>query len=425
MKKNTLFTIFNLLIISFSCHSQTIENIIKNNAAKTCDCIEKLEYIDSEVDLEIKFNKCSSLTKNDSIQIIQKVSLNKYKELFHSMLSKNCKAIATKIKELEKNYSLNTQDSLYTKSKNHKELEKKIVGKYSLPPIGTSHHPTNARTLYIYHQNKYAIISFGEIQVGTWKVVHKKYLHLIPNKKKHLFSIYGRYNPEIGDSTKTFFKGDNFSYRTLIKYENTNEKTQSLSPIFNKNANCFKFPYIGKIKNTYNSISLAYNQNYKKQEGQEAIIYTYKNKQKFNDFIIYEYIKTNSTRQTRVIIDNDKLVFRKNRITKKEPLPNKTNEDGKLLKKLTLSILKKTPKYVYYNVACKKYDSKIVNSELYNFNTKLNSYISTRKCLKGCLDKNDYDYFMRINKYELLEDVTQQKKQFHIRNKSIIYNACD
>ncbi|PKH50734.1 hypothetical protein CXF68_08535 [Tenacibaculum sp. Bg11-29] len=423
MKKTALFAILNLLVISFSCHSQTIESIIKNNATKTCDCIEKLEYIDSEVDLEIKFNKCSSLTKKDSIEIIQKVSLNKYKELFHSMLSKSCTAIATKIKGLENNYSLNTQNPLYTKSKNHKEAEKKVVGKYSLS-FG-SHNPSGGAQLYIYHQNKYAIISFGEIQVGTWKVVHKKYLHLIPNKKKHLFSVYGRYNAEIGDSTKTFFKGDNFSYRTLIKYGDTNEKTQNLIPIFNKNANCFKFPYLGKIKNTYNSISLAYNNNYKEQEEQEVIIYTYKNKQKFNDFIIYEYIKTNNTRQTRVIIDNDKLIFRKNRITEKKPLPDETNEDGKLLKKLTLSILKKTPKYVYYNVGCKKYDSKIVNSELYNFNTELNSYISIGKCLKGCPNKNDYDYFMRINKYELLEDVTQQKKQFHIRNKSIVYNACD
>lgn len=421
MKNIILVTLF-LFITILKGNAQSIEEIVNDKASATCNCIEKIEYIDSQADFEIKLKSCAALSTKDSTKVIKQTTFKEYDKLLQSKLFENCNAIETKLTKLRESYLITNMDSLYNTEKQYKNIEEDLLGSYGLSFGNRS--PEGSPTLFLYHNNRYVIASFGEVQTGTWRVVKEKYLHLNPNKAKYPFSVYGRYNPCIGDSTKTSFLGDRFSYRTLITYSKTNESPVNLTPIFNKDANCFDFPYVHKTTSVPQQISLAFNQFYETSENQETTLYNFKNTTNFNDFIIFEYTKAENKMPIRVLIDGNKLVFGEHQITQKSPLPKPGSENDNFIKKM--SAINFTPKTIYYNFGYKEFKSEEINSKSYKYNKKLNNYIYKGKVPPTYEEEtSDYHNFLQVNKYVMLQDVTTQQKQYKIDPKSIIYTVCD
>ena len=420
--KNIKSLIFLLFTTILTGNAQSIEKIVKDKASSTCDCIEKIEYIDSKADFEVKVKSCVALSEKDSTRIFKQTTFHEYDKLLQAKLFEDCDAIQTKLDQLRQSYNTTNMDSLYSAEKQYKQIEKNIMGSYSLSFGHRS--PEGSPTLFLYKENKYVIASFGEVQMGTWRVIKEKYLHLTPNKAKKPFNVYGRYNPNIGDSTHTSFLGDRFRYNTLITYGETTKNPVNLSPIFNKDANCFSFPYIHKTSGKPNQISLAFNQNYEESPDQKVMLTTYKNPNNFNDFIIFEYTRDQNKMPIRVLIDGNKLIFRESQVTEKSPLPKAGSEDDTFLKEM--STINNTPEAIYYNFGYKQFKSEEINSKSYKYNKKLNNYVYRGKVPPTYEeDTSDYHNFLQVNKYEMLQDVTQQQKQFTIAKKSIIYTVCD
>ncbi|MCL5246224.1 hypothetical protein M4I21_10425 [Cellulophaga sp. 20_2_10] len=420
--KNIKSLIFLLLTTILTVNAQSIEKIVSDKASSTCDCIEKIEYIDSKADFEVKVKSCAALSAKDSTKVFRQTTFHEYDKLLQSKLFEDCNAIEIKLAKLRKNYLTTNMDSLYSAEKQYKDIEENLIGAYNLS-FG-SRSPEGSPTLFLYHQNKYVITSFGEIQMGTWRVVKEKYLHLNPNKTKYPFNVYGRYNPSIGDTTKTSFLGDRFSYRTLITYNETSKNPINLTPIFNKDANCFDFPYVHKTTSVPKQISLALNQSYEESADQKITLYNFKNTTNFNDFIVFEHTRAENKMPIRVLIDGNKLVFRESQVTEKSSLPKVGSEDDTFLKEM--STINNTPETIYYNFGYKQFKSEEINSKNYSYNKKLNNFIYREK-VPPSYEKNvsAYDNFLQVNKYIMLQDVTQQQKEFKIDKKSIIYTVCD
>lgn len=422
LMKNIKLLILLLFTTVFASKAQSIEEFISNKASATCNCIENIDYIDSQADFELKLKSCAALSAKDSTRVLKQTTFNEYDNLLQSKLFENCTAIETKLTKLRESYLITNMESLYNTEKQYKNIEEGLLGSYGLSFGNRS--PEGSPTLFLYHNNKYVIVSFGEVQTGTWRVVKEKYLHLNPNKTKYPFSVYGRYNPSIGDSTKTSFLGDRFSYRTLITYNKTTKSPVNLTPIFNKDANCFDFPYIHKTASVPQQISLAFNQSYEESEDQKITLYSFKNTTNFNDFIIFEYTRAKNKMPIRVLIDGNKLVFGKRQITEKSALPKPGSENDSFIKEM--SAINFTPKTIYYNFGYKEFKSEEINSKSYKYNKKLNNYKYKGKVPRTYEEESsDYHNFLQVNKYEMLQDVTQQQKQFKIDKKSIIYTVCD
>jgi len=385
--------LYSVLSISY-IEAQTIEQLVEKNKSATCNCIKEINHIVNE---------------------------DVYRRKLESALNNSCPVIETKIQTLIEDHRNSLLNYRYDLEKPYKEVEEKVIGGYSL---AFGHHsPEGNPKLFLYPGNRYAIISFGDAQSGTWRVVKEKYLHLIPNKSKYPFTVYGRHNPKIKGSTKTSFLGDDFSYNTLIHYGELEEKPL-LSPIFNEDANCFDFPYKETINTVYDKISLAYNPYYGYDQDIEIDIHTFNNATKFNDFIIFEHTKMNNRSKTSVItIGDGTLIFSENQITSKSSLKNISEENDLFLKKIMAE--KKIPPAVYFNAGYNGFNKDEIISDQYTYNENLNTYVHIYDCTGSDCEEDDYHNPSQVNKYELLEEVTTQAKQFTIAEKSVIYMVCD
>lgn len=419
--KKIIFVLILSIVSNYNTNAQTTEKIIEKNKSIVCNCINNIDHIDSLEDLGIKFQNCLKPSKKDSSQLQKNGHLETYKQQLETVLFDSCPDIKEKSQLLIQNYRINLANYNYDLEKPYKKIEEKIIGGYSL---AFGHHsPEGSPKLFIYPKNRYAIISFGDVQAGTWRVVKGKKLHLIPNKTKYPFTVYGRHNPKIKDSTKTSFLGDDFSYDTLINYGELEEKPL-LTPIFNLEANCFSFPFKETISNIYNKISLAYNVGYGFQGDPEINIHTFNNDKKFNDFVIFEHTKMNSRAMTIVVtIDDNTLTFEKGQVTSKSPLDNISDEDNLFL--TNIMKVKETPSFVYYNSGYNSFPKEEINSESYTFDKELNTFVYKYDCTGGDCLENDYHNPSQVNKYELLVEVSTHKKQFEIAEKSVIYTVCD
>ncbi|MCL5246225.1 hypothetical protein M4I21_10430 [Cellulophaga sp. 20_2_10] len=410
--KNIALLLFTLLITVCTSKAQTIEKLAENNIAKSCKCIKKIDRVTSKLDFENKIYSCSVLRKNDSIALLKITTFKEYEKFHLSKLPADCDGLEAKLEQLRQSYITTNTNSLDATQTKYETIEKSIIGSYDLSFGKKS--PEGSSTLILYNQNEYVIESFDALQVGTWQVVQGKYLHLFPNKSKSPLTIYGRHNPNIGDSTYTSFLGDRFSYKTLITYKEPSKSPISLSPIFNKDANCFNFPYIHKTSGKPDQISLAYNQNYEESENQEITLYTFKNSKNFNDFIIFEHTRNLDGMPADILIGDNKLIFDEDSIAVKYSSHEENTVDAT------------NSRFIFYNSGYKIFKSELINSKQYNYNKKDNNYLYD-KSLETTYepDISDYHNYYQVNKYEKLQDLTKEQKQFTIAKKSIIYTVCD
>ncbi|WP_027419622.1 hypothetical protein [Crocinitomix catalasitica] len=417
----TFLTILGLLLFQSVIYAQSTAELLKVKTIEGCDCFTQIDYIDNKADFEIKFEDCTALTKKEAAQIEKKGSVDEFKKQLQAALSDNCPAFASKLYSLRNSYSIGIPDSIYNAEPKCKSVEEEIIGQYSLS-FG-NHSPEGGARLYVLPDYKYMIVAFGELQVGSWKILKEKYLHFIPKKMEYPFHVYGRFNPAIGDSTITSFLGDDFSYRTLIHYGLVKDSQPNLIPIFNEEANCFDFPYLGSIAGKYDEIALAYQKRYEYDENEPIDIYSFKNVNKFNDFVVLEYTDMEVLRTERVNIQGDQLIFGLNKVTKRYPLPEVNSEDALFINEYTKRQV--VLPELYYNAMYRSFDKNQVNSELYEFDEKLNSFIYINGEGIEFSESEEYTNYLVVNKYELLDNVSKQTKRYSIAEASIIYTVCE
>ena len=73
----------------------------------------------------------------------------------------------------------------------------------------------------------------------------------------------------------------------------------------------------------------------------------------------------------------------------------------------------------------RSFDKNQVNSELYEFDEKLNSFIYINGEGIEFSESEEYTNYLVVNKYELLEHVSKQTKRYSIAEASIIYTVCE
>lgn len=332
----------------------------------------------------------------------------KYAEMLFRNIT-NCDALKAKSDEINQTYILDLTDTVFTSNRDQLKIDNDIIGQYSLS-FG-SHNPEGGVDLFLTEQNIYAIGSFGEIQMGKWKVVKERYLHLIPDKPERPFYVYGRYNPMIGDSTMIYFNGNDFSYRTFIHLGGMNDSIPILTPIFNEDRNCTTSPYVMKTNEKFNKLSFAYNNIDSNNGEQEIGIYSFENNNSFNEFIILEYTRIWDCQPIRAVVDRDKLMFGKDQITRRQPLPKNFKEELKSIENI-LNV-KSFPKYKYFTSDNEEIHSNDVYPEL---------YYSPGDAIGHYLSKEHYQHLTR---YESLNCTSKHEKQFIIDEKPIIYSVCD
>lgn len=200
----------------------------------------------------------------------------------------------------------------------------------------SSGNPEGGTSLIIMPDNNFAILYFGGMRKGTWKRIENIYMFTFHTEPK--FVLYGRYNPISKDTIKVHFSVDaNLGYAVRF---NDNIETPFI-PIFNEDANCFKYPYTYTQKKALQQLTTYapdlrsyYPGEIRKSFSQQ---YDFDIQESYNEFLLKglpeEYSREGSF--TAYFNDDDLLIERGGRMQKRSTYQEINEEDLFFIEKMT------------------------------------------------------------------------------------------
>ena len=407
MRINHVSTLIIVSLLSTQVNAQIDDNIkslVEDNFVEACDCVKNIDYIDSYVDFNMKFDQCIQSDSNSILK--QEEAYQKYNDLMYERVE-SCGNFANTVEAFFQRPEPRLSDSIYANQEKYKKIAKSIVGQYSMS-FNSGHSPEGGVTLALLENQKYVIVSFGTVLVGDWRIVKGQYLHLLPYRTEYPFYVFGRHDAELQDATKIRFEGGGFSKSTLIRYGEISQDIPILMPILNID---HQYPYDVVIPHTPRALSLAYNSNYENNGDEDIDIYTFDNDEQLNDFYILEFNKLKRIKATKAIIGKNEIRF-EDGATKKRPLPKASSNDAKYYAEV--SDIKPFPKVLYYNLAGRSFGSRGIEQNNYTFNNSLKAYVANTQCNTNCPAADDYDNTDIFYEYKSLEDITVQQSKFKI-----------
>ncbi|WP_121906808.1 hypothetical protein [Ulvibacter antarcticus] len=158
--------------------------------------------------------------------------------------------------------------------------ENDITGSYYM----SSGNPEGGTNMIVMPNNTFVVSYFGGMRKGTWELKDNKYKFTYHVEPK--FVLYGRHNTNLQDTVMVNMSVD-ANKELAIRFNS--DSVGAFSPIFNKGANCFSYPYIYKQHETINILdAYAPNLNYY-HEGEisnSPEFYSFRIKEAYNDFIL-------------------------------------------------------------------------------------------------------------------------------------------
>ncbi len=195
-------------------------------------------------------------------------------------------------------------------------MKQDIVGLYRLPNA----NPESGQTVIIFENNTFATFFFGGALKGTWKMVSNQINFKTDANPK--FYLYGRNLSALKDSTQLNFSCEE---NALV---NLNTKTSNtFQPLFNKDANCFNYPYIHKTNTPLGYLAVA------KQEhsaNDSFDIYNYEIDEKYNDLMVIGLSDQYTTAiEFSAIYKAGNLYFGSDKAASKKPLSMEDSVEDK------------------------------------------------------------------------------------------------
>jgi hypothetical protein len=147
----------------------------------------------------------------------------------------------------------------------------KIAGQYKI----------SNEILIINPDNSFLIIGYGTLIKGSIEI-NGSTVQLKPYVPEHPFVLYGRNKQKDLTGSTILFKHFEDA-ETLVSYEESKTNPKKMKRVFNVDANCIEYPNVLSTPNSNLRFCFAINGSSK--------IYTFENKEDYNDFIVV-YLKT-------------------------------------------------------------------------------------------------------------------------------------
>lgn len=269
-------------------------------------------------------------------------------------------------------------------------------------------------SIYILKDNTFAVIGYGTYISGTWTSA-KNQVTLTPVNPQPRFELYGRHNPKLKKACKVMFH--NFEKNeTFIGLEN--EKEITLQRVFNKSANCLKFPNTYKFNKKVEA--LLFSGIVSDMPETKNSVYSFNIEKDFNEFIAY-YVE--SSKYYKPIVFNIKKdglqLIDEKEIMKKSNFKPKDLAD---LKEMQETIQKsKSRDILFVNPSYNIVGIKDINLEDYVFNEKKNEF--THKVSKPEKEALFQDLSL-LYKYEKMNSVNILTTPFKINETNLFTAKC-
>jgi len=243
-----------------------------------------------------------------------------------------------------------------------------ITGLYN---INFSHDPQGFCKMCLLKDHRYIIVFFGGISSGTWKMVDDTIVGLTPSVHASHFAIYGRHNKDLGDSIRILFQGFEEG-ETFFSIGNIENEKSVMKRLFNRDPNCFTYPYLLKFKTMPGIISFAMKPHLMEDDSSQLPkICTFENKKNDNDFVAYHFEDAGDKGISYIVAHKDTLYFEGEGQSVKEPLPV-DKEYNEIMQLLNIDM---NPDIVYYNPLFNDGSNDNFNITDYTFNEQKGAYL--------------------------------------------------
>ncbi|AUP77556.1 hypothetical protein [Flavivirga eckloniae] len=297
-----------------------------------------------------------------------------------------------------------------------------IIGQYNLgssSPEGGSH-------LFVLENNHYAILYFGGIQTGQWEFTSDQTFKFSPDIKENKFELFGRHNKDLKNSTKIFFN-DFEKGETFVQLKTTQEKENIFQRVFNKNANCFSFPYVHTFELIGDRISFMSIQ----YDDKNTYNITFENPDKYNDFVAnFTEVDSHEVQPFFATFNNGELKLINDSIVKRMPL-NETDEGLEFIRKYI--DMKSNKDTIYINPAYNffgdlDFEEQQDIHEHHVFNEQKNAFIDEEYYVEGSeytkSDESFHDMSI-IYAYSALKIHNKKNVSYKINEKPLFQVTCN
>jgi hypothetical protein len=295
-----------------------------------------------------------------------------------------------------------------------------ITGQYNRSHRGD---PQGASALFVLENHRYVITYFGGAQVGKWEI-NNDLVTLTPFHYPHRYALFGRHNKKLGDSVRVFFS--NFDEdETFIRLGAATHDKPVLKRVFNKSANCVPFPSVTTLKSNADSISLSAKPYVDSREDQATTqpVYTFINKEKYNDFVAYYFPQRKEERPMQARIKGNRLYFREDDYSEKGPF--RRGEDKEFAEQLSQGDF--NPDTVLYNPWYKQCGREVYDTFNYRYDAAKGAYINFLNYTEGEENTKDDESFNRtfiVYPFKNLREFSVQQQQFAIDEKPLFLAKC-
>jgi len=292
-----------------------------------------------------------------------------------------------------------------------------IAGAYSLR--GGSH--------FLKLDQTFVIIGYATLITGKWELKEKGLVLFTPDCPKEKFTLYGRHNKNMGDSIKIMLSNGFYDDETLLHFGPLQKPVPELKRIFKPGHRHISFPYVytTKANTDFVSFSLIL---YSQESNKTPEIYTFSNKENYNNFIGYYFKNKNDYEPFYYHFKDGKLYYHKDSFSEKEDLETLLQENSNELTDLVnnLTHLDFFTQKVYYTPLYNEFNGDDEELSLnFEFNKDKNAWINTLNYFENEENSKDYDY-NTINilfEYQQLNDFTKQKSVIKIDQKPIFIST--
>lgn len=297
---------------------------------------------------------------------------------------------------------------------------KDVVGAYHLR--GGSHFMKDDQT--------FVIIGYATLITGKWEIKEKGLVLFTPDYPKERFSLYGRHSKTIGDSIKIMLSNGFYDDETVLHFGTLKQPIPEMKRIFKPGHHHISFPYVYTTEADAQSVSFSsfpygYWEDEKKATPE---IYTFENKEKYNDFIGYYWQEKHNYKPFYYVFKNGKLYYSDDSFGEKKDL-NEALEERELRNMvMNLTSTDFIPEKLFITPLYNEFKGDEEEFRLnFKFNEAKNVWINTLNYIEGEENTEDYDYNIIniLNEYRILPNFKKTKSNIKIDQTPIFVSEQD
>ena len=192
--------------------------------------------------------------------------------------------------------------------------QQNLVGSYH---ISSGNPDDGGYNWFLFENNEFAMLTFGQIVSGKWKVNEHNQIDFTPYVPTESFQVFARYNSTT-TGTKIMFNRLNIN-ESLYFGTSKNE----IQPVLNNEANCLPEPIIKTYKQPIENLILSNNLTENGKLNKLGLEFEMLNN---NDFIVVYYNSHNKIAPFKGEISNDKLTMNYGEVSSAKRLISKIDE---------------------------------------------------------------------------------------------------